>query len=139
VILLNFAAASKEGTAKLFVPSSRFVLTADLGSSLHNLWGFQSYIEVHTKTLDQITDSCKIDFVDCIKIDVEGAEYDVLFGAKETLHKTKKVLVEIHNDSLLPLIEKLLSNYGFSIRKVVEEHRKQIFLIASRNDKELCL
>jgi len=54
-------------------------------------------------TLDDYLDG---EHVDCIKIDVEGAEMDVLLGAKETIMECRPYLgVEVHN---------LLPDFGYS-------------------------
>lgn len=34
--------------------------------------------------------------IDLLKIDVQGAELDLLIGAEKTLHKTESILIEIH-------------------------------------------
>jgi FkbM family methyltransferase len=52
-----------------------------------------------TVTLDSYMDESPIKRLDVIKIDVEGGELSVLFGAKETLEKYKPVLIiEINNE-----------------------------------------
>jgi len=74
--------------------------------------------------LDEISNSETFDF---IKIDVQGAEYDVIDGGKETLKKSKYVLVEtscgdynIGSKNEEKTIE-LLSSLGFKEKKVLEE------------------
>ena len=47
-------------------------------------------LNVYVKKLDDIFNQCKLDF---IKIDVEGAEYNVLKGAQHTLQKFKPVII----------------------------------------------
>ena len=58
-------------------------------------------VEVNADTLDNILDSSgvKQDNVNWIKIDVEGAELEVLKGATNVLAKSKDIalLIEIHN------------------------------------------
>ena len=58
-------------------------------------------VEVNADTLDNILNSSgvKQDNVNQIKIDVEGAELEVLKGATNVLAKSKDItlLVEIHN------------------------------------------
>ena len=64
---------------------------------------------------------------DVIKIDVEGAEYDVLKGARETLvSKKPKILLATH-DYHLPGVQQqckdFLKNLGYSLT-VVPGHNK---------------
>ena len=46
--------------------------------------------DVQSITLDQYCDKNKIEFIDLLKIDVEGAEYQVMLGTK-SLFKNKRV------------------------------------------------
>ena len=52
---------------------------------------------VHTITLDSFVKKNKIKSIDILKIDIEGSEYELLKGAKNTLNKNKIkiILVEI--------------------------------------------
>ena len=52
--------------------------------------------------------SKKLKFVDLIKIDTEGHEYEVLKGSVEVLKKTRFVLFEHHYDNML------LKHYKYS-------------------------
>jgi FkbM family methyltransferase len=78
-------------------------------------------VEVNADTLDNILDSNSIkqESVNWIKIDVEGAEFEVLKGAINTLSKSKDIalLIEIHNiengKTLYEPIMNLLNNYNF--------------------------
>jgi hypothetical protein len=56
--------------------------------------------------------------VDWIKIDVEGAEYEVLKGAIRTLtlNGDIKVIVEVHEENLKNPLCSLLRNLGFNIK-----------------------
>ena len=51
----------------------------------------ENFLILETKTLDQFSNS---NLIDLIKLDVQGAEINVLKGSKETLKQTKFVLVE---------------------------------------------
>jgi hypothetical protein len=78
-------------------------------------------IEVSANTLDNILDSIgiKAEDVKWIKIDVEGAEYEVLKGSKNILSKSKDItlLIEVHhledNKDLFGTIMDLLKTYNF--------------------------
>lgn len=81
-------------------------------------------IKVAITTLDRFVKENQIAKIDLIKIDVEGYEFNVLNGAKETLKKYKpKLFIEV-DDNLLKrqsilakeLIE-FISSFGYSIVK----------------------
>ena len=63
--------------------------------------GETKFVEVQANILDYLLESTgiKCEEVNWIKIDVEGAELEVLKGAKEILSKSNKIslLIEIHN------------------------------------------
>ena len=79
-------------------------------------------VDVQVNTLDNLLQRNGIKQVNWIKIDVEGAELDVLKGAHNTLSNSKdiSILIEIHGISHLykPIME-LLRSYNFKI-----EHEK---------------
>lgn len=79
-------------------------------------------LEVNADTLDNLLDlnDIKHEQVNWIKIDVEGAEYEVLKGATNVLSKSKNIalLIEIHEigddgKTLYQPIMDLLNNYNF--------------------------
>ena len=67
-------------------------------------------IPVKGLKLDDILKSLAIEQVDFIKIDVEGAEMEVLQGATETVNQSKsaRILVEIQNNETLENLSSLL-------------------------------
>jgi Methyltransferase FkbM domain len=83
----------------------------------------EKFIEVNANTLDNLLQQSGISHaeVNWIKIDVEGAELEVLKGATNILSKSKgiAILIEVHNlrkDTNLyrPIIE-FLNLYNFKI------------------------
>jgi FkbM family methyltransferase len=127
VIALNYAVYSKEERIKLYLPSggageksSYTKYNTIMSDRAH---GEEKFVEVKANTLDYLLQSnmIKQEEVNWIKIDVEGAEYEVLKGAKEILSKSSDIslLIEIHNLSagnvLYKLIRELLSLYNFKI------------------------
>ena len=70
----------------------------------------KNFINLKTKTLDQFSSP---DLIDLIKIDVQGAEIDVMMGGLNTLKKTKFVLVEtaLKNYNLNAPDEKSVINF----------------------------
>ncbi|MBZ5696714.1 MAG: FkbM family methyltransferase [Acidobacteriia bacterium] len=57
-----------------------------------------------------------------IKIDVEGAEAEVLEGARNTITTYRpNLLIEIHNDEALHRVSVLLREYGYEFHRVVPD------------------
>ena len=58
--------------------------------------GFKQY-KVKTITIDKFLEIKKIKFVDILKVDIDGSEYEFLKGAKKTLakNKVKIIILEI--------------------------------------------
>ena len=78
-------------------------------------------IEVQVATLD----SLKLDRLDLVKIDVEGAELSVLRGAKSTLKNLRprmQIEVHAHHDEICPVCN-WLADLGYSTRLI---HQKTI-------------
>ncbi|HEU4822679.1 MAG TPA: FkbM family methyltransferase [Nitrososphaeraceae archaeon] len=119
---LNYAVSSKKTTLKLY--STYSVIQERARQNL------QSYIEVRADTLDDLLRRVGIDRVNWIKIDVEGAEYEVLTGAKEILYASKpiSILVEIHGkDTYEPVIELLKSNnFNIEFEKTYDNGEKHV-------------
>lgn len=67
-------------------------------------------------TLSSVVSRAKLKRIDVLKIDVEGAELDVLSGLElDDWHKVARVVVEVHDvDGRLGLVIALLHSRGFS-------------------------
>jgi FkbM family methyltransferase len=75
----------------------------------------QSYELVSTTTLQYIIDINKIDFIDFLKIDCEGCEFDTFFKSpKSVFLKINKIMMEYHQGPMKELIE-YLEDHGFSV------------------------
>src|ERR671922_680338 len=77
----------------------------------------ENFIEVEANTLDNILESINITEVNWIKIDVEGAELEVLKGAVNTLSSNKNItlLIEVHGDANYKPILEVFEEYKFQI------------------------
>jgi FkbM family methyltransferase len=123
VVSLNHAVYSKETKLKLYAPGE------EAGHTIYNTLisdratNEEKFVEVNANTLDYLLQPKGIrqEQVNWIKIDVEGAEFEVLKGATNVLCKSKDItlLIEIHNlrDSVnlyIPILE-FLRSYNFKI------------------------
>jgi len=73
-------------------------------------------IEMRTIPLDNIFDMCGINEINLLKIDCEGAEYEILFNAsKLTFQKIKKITMEYHemNNLTAKDLLQLFKKHGF--------------------------
>ena len=121
------------------------------------------YIEKNTKTLDTIVKEKGFPLPDLVKIDVQGAEVDIIKGGINTLKNITRMIVELQNteynlgaltcDKSLPLIENLLNiecsaplftnngpdgDYGFINRQKLEKTILTIFAGREQNLNILC-
>jgi FkbM family methyltransferase len=75
----------------------------------------ESFSECEVKNINVVVDELGISSVDLIKIDTEGAEYDILTSLKyEFLKKTSWITGELHGNRDFELLN-YLTNIGFSI------------------------
>jgi FkbM family methyltransferase len=73
-------------------------------------------VKCNLKTLSTFIQESNIQKIDLLKIDCEGAEWDVLQGIKnEDWLKIKSLVIEVHDvDNRLKNIQELLKNQGFT-------------------------
>lgn len=137
IISLNFAVYSKKTRIKLFSPNEG-VKNTIYNTIVPGRIRSERFIEVDADTLDNILYSIgiKTENVNWIKIDVEGAELEVLKGAHNILSKSKDIalLIEVHNiaegRNLYEDIMNLLKTYNFKIEfeKIHEGGEKHIIV-----------
>uniref|UniRef100_A0A7C4NZN3 FkbM family methyltransferase n=1 Tax=Thermodesulfobacterium geofontis TaxID=1295609 RepID=A0A7C4NZN3_9BACT len=76
----------------------------------------EKYVNVRAIPLDDITKRLKS--IDLLKIDVEGAEVEVLKGATSTLRKTRNIILEVHTHLIDDKkIWRILERYGFNLQR----------------------
>jgi FkbM family methyltransferase len=138
VVSLNHAVYSKETKLRLYTPGE------ESGHTIYNTLisdratNEEKFVEVNANMLDYLLQSKGIrqEQVNWIKIDVEGAEFEVLKGATDILSKSKDIalLIEIHNlkDSVnlyRPIVEFLeLYNFKIKFEKTYENGEKHIIV-----------
>jgi FkbM family methyltransferase len=139
VTTLNWAVYSKKARLKLYRPDEylgstghRSLMTnyPDFPAPKDHKVNETRYIEVEADILDNLLKSRGINEVNWIKIDVEGAEYEVLKGAKEILsaNTSISILVEVHGkDTYGPTMELLRSNnFNIEFEKTYESGDKHV-------------
>src|SRR5919112_6440647 len=133
IISLNNAVYSKETKIKLYLPGE------ELGHTTYNTVmsdrakNEDKFVEVNANTLDYFLQLKEITDVNWVKIDVEGAEFEVLKGANKILSDSKDIalLIEVHGKNTYePIIESLRSyNFKIDFEKTYENGEKHIIAI----------
>jgi len=96
---------------------------------------FEKKENVKTITLKKILDDNQIEHCDLLKLDCEGAEYEILFStSKNELKKIKQICLEYHKLADEPKLYKKLIDFleenGFKIE--IEDFEKNGFIFAKR-------
>ena len=128
IIPINLAVFNKKTALKLNRANSS-------GESSLKFSKGSEYIQVNTQTLDEVLTSLRIKKIDWIKIDVEGSEVEVLEGATKTLqlHNNLKMLIELHFEGERDIIENILKENNFSIKR--DSNVKTVHIFAEKYSK----
>jgi FkbM family methyltransferase len=125
------ALSDKEGYGNLHIEKTNLTPT---GASLYKEnteWyseGKYEIITVPTSTLD-IKNYFENQQIDLLKLDVQGAELDILNGGEKTLQRTQYALIEtslLEYNQNAPLIDRVvdkMKEYGFYIVDIIEYHK----------------
>jgi FkbM family methyltransferase len=123
VTTLNFAVYSKETKIKLFLPGEKSNRTIYNTLISTRATDEEKFVEVNADTLDDLLQNNGISHTDInwVKIDVEGAELEVLKGADSIMSNSKNItlLIEVHDiedgkNVYRPIMD-LMEKYNFKI------------------------
>ena len=119
--LISAAASARGGELlplRLFDNTTCSTLIAKEG--LHP--GHEAVVKVPTLSMDQLLGSVGWDSVDLLKIDIEGAEDELLSVDNDWLEKVGVLMLEIHPNTTSEKIASYLRPFGF----VLERHRNSL-------------
>jgi len=115
---INAAASDKDGHDECFkgVTDQTYTLVGH-DTSFNDLESMGNTKTVRLDTMLKDEESIKL-----VKIDVEGAEYDVLRGMKNVIHKVENILLETHFDEdWFAIRDLLITEYGFFLYDIQNE------------------
>lgn len=120
----NYAVASEATTRTLYVKGTDFFFPTLVGKETSN--GQESApesIEVRCTTLADIIESNKLERVDMLKMDCEGAEYEILYPTPPSyFERIKEIRMEYHNldteERHLESLTRFLKKHGYRITHV---------------------
>ena len=123
ISLFNLACSSRKGERNFFIEKEGI----GMHSFYQNKLKSNIFIKVKTEKLDNLIfkklNKNEIKKISLIKIDVEGAEVEVLKGAKKILKLVSpKILVEVWEKKSLENVRKILFPLGFSERRMDKEN-----------------
>jgi FkbM family methyltransferase len=89
-------------------------------------------VMVDTITLKDVLDSNNIASCDLLKMDCEGAEYEILFSTpKNYIKKIKNICLEYHNNYDVKKLKIFLENNGFSV--ILDKKKAPIIFVKGEN------
>jgi FkbM family methyltransferase len=96
----------------LWYKEEELELTLDAGSSsIYHLEKFKPKIKIKSIPLDCL----RLRHIDLMKVDVEGAEVEVLKGASSSLDVTDRIIIEVRNDTK-NTVDELLRSHEFRLK-----------------------
>jgi len=113
-----YGISTKTGVEKFYLPINNRAVSASLISNSHI--SSKNYIEVNMKNFNDISKQFNHKYIDIIKMDIEGAEYEVLETLINSEITIKQILVEFHDRLFYVELKskkttQLLYKHGFEI------------------------
>lgn len=126
VVALNLAAWFANGELPLFEGNATGLhsMKTDMGRGRN---------KVRVEAVDAIVKELRLKRVDWIKIDVEGAEWEVLCGLVKTLDQYKpKLIIEIFHENQRK-IKKLMESHGYDLIKISPKFGQNTYFFGVSN------
>ncbi|HIA03842.1 MAG TPA: FkbM family methyltransferase [Myxococcales bacterium] len=126
---------AQNGSATFYLPKNKEHVSGSMVT--HNNLDETSAIEVEMKSFTTIVDELGHDYIDVVKMDIEGAEYDVLESLLNTPVKIRQLLIEFHDrfvDGGIGATKRAittLSNHGFRVFAASNTHEEISFINTS--------
>jgi FkbM family methyltransferase len=128
VIAVQKAVSNRTGRTRLFLDQKNIGIPSLSEDNITKKGGGSVY--VNTVTLDSLLSDLKIEKVDVMKIDVEGAEGLVFEGGRKILHCVNRIFMEFKQQALRNMgtdpakLTKQLIHAGFKISRIDEKNRR---------------
>lgn len=112
VVIIPFALGAHEGET--------LIHTAGAHSSVY--WGTADTERVRVTTLESLMSTNGIRYIDLLKLDCEGAEWDIFPASESLLTRIGAITMEYHNGKLdANWLEAWLGEHGFEVRRTSGE------------------
>jgi len=111
------AVAGAAGTAELMWREND-TGGSTLYQSVHREWEGDPEVKrvtVPVVTLFELFKEARIDHCDCLKLDCEGAEYDIILNRPAELKKIGTVVLEYHPNGDVNALKEVLTSFGFQV------------------------
>jgi FkbM family methyltransferase len=89
---------------------------------------------IEAYNVEDILSKENIDTIDLLKIDIEGAEKDILQKNQDWLNKVKNIIIEIHEPYSFSDLQEDLAKYGFTIMNPPDKGLKMLFATRILNE-----
>jgi FkbM family methyltransferase len=104
------------GSAETLMPFFKYNPGPELGTGPAHTYVGKKSVTVTTATYDDRIQ----EIADLVKIDVEGAEFRVLKGARKALEdrRIRRIMVELHDKDAKEELYEILGGYGFKLKQL---------------------
>ena len=138
IVCCQAAVGVEDSTCRLVIESSDFAYPTTTSSNSEQE---PDAVEVECVTLAGILEKNGIDFIDLLKVDCEGGEYDLIYSAsEESLNRVRTIRMEFHEIDAErrngAALRTFLQDRGFVIERFTDRAVRDGFLWASRPETE---